>query len=54
MVWSNLHASLIAKAFERVLGAADLGAMAFVRCLTPDVILALASDATFAPGDWQV
>ena len=28
--------------------------MAFVRCLTPDVVEALATDAAFAPRDWQV
>ena len=28
--------------------------MAFVRCLTPDVVEALAADVTFAPEGWQV
>ena len=54
MVWTELHARLLANAFERVLGRPDQGAMAFVRCLTPDVVESLASDATFTPSGWQV
>src|SRR5438552_13284619 len=54
MVWTKLHARLVANAFERVLGKADRGAMAFVRCLTPDVVESLAGDATFVPSGWQV
>jgi DNA phosphorothioation-dependent restriction protein DptH len=54
MVWTELHARLLANAFEKVLGRADPGAMAFVRCLTPDVVEALAGDTTFAPSAWKV
>ncbi len=54
MVWTELHARLLANAFEKVLGRADPGAMAFVRCLTPDVVKALAGDTTFAPSAWKV
>ncbi|MCC6454488.1 MAG: ATP-binding protein [Caldilineaceae bacterium] len=54
MNWTKLHAPLAAAAFERVLGRAERGAMAFVRCLTPDVVEALAADTTFAPGAWEV
>jgi DNA phosphorothioation-dependent restriction protein DptH len=54
MVWTELHARLFANAFEKVLGRADSGAMAFVRCLTPDVVEALAGDTTFAPSAWKV
>lgn len=54
MVWTELHARLVAKAFEKVLGKPDQGAMAFVRCLTPNVVKSLATDTTFAPSDWQV
>jgi hypothetical protein len=53
-VWTELHARLIGSAFERVLGKPDVGAMAFVRCLTPDVVEALARDAAFAPSAWKV
>lgn len=54
MEWTNLHASILGQAFEKVLGASDSGTMAFVRCLTPEVVRALAGDATFAPQCWLV
>jgi DNA phosphorothioation-dependent restriction protein DptH len=54
MVWTELHARLMAEAFVKVMGQADKGAMAFVRCLTPDVVESLAGDTTFAPSGWQV
>ena len=54
MKWHELHAELLSKAFEKVLGATDKGAIAFVRCLTPQVVLALASDQKFVPHGWQV
>jgi hypothetical protein len=37
-----------------VLGRAETGAMAFVRCLSPEVAERLAGDPTFAPDGWQV
>ena len=49
-----LHGRLLAEAFESVLGDPQPGAMAFVRCLTPDVIEALGADNSFAPAGWQV
>jgi DNA polymerase III delta prime subunit len=54
MKWTDLHARLLGLAFEKVLGKADPGSIAFVRCLTPDVVEALATDASFAPRGWQV
>ena len=54
MLWTDLHGQILANAFERVLGKPDPGAMAFVRCLTPDVVEALARDTAFAPAGWQV
>ena len=45
MTWTDLHAKLLGSAFQKVLGKPDEGAMAFVRCLTPDVVKSLASDA---------
>ena len=54
MVWTDLHARILRRAFEKVLGNADSGSMAFVRCFTPDVVEALATDVSFAPQDWRV
>ena len=54
MEWTNLHATILRKSFENVLGKPEAGSMAFVRCLTPDVVEALANDASFAPSGWQV
>ena len=53
MTWTDLHARILGLAFE-ALGRPDAGSMAFVRCLTPDVVHALAKDTSFAPQDWQV
>lgn len=50
---TELHARLVANAFNKVLGRADPGTMAFVRCLTPDVVEALAGDTNFAPPGWK-
>jgi len=54
MQWSDLHATILGNAFERLLGRAEDGSMAFARCLTPNVVEALARDAAFAPSGWQV
>src|SRR5690606_31605025 len=54
MFWTKHHARLMSTAFERVLSKPELGAMAFVRCLTPDVVEAMAHDKTFAPTGWEV
>jgi DNA phosphorothioation-dependent restriction protein DptH len=54
MTWTELHATILGKAFAKVLGKAEPGAMAFVRCLTPDIVEALAADVAFAPSEWQV
>ncbi len=54
MAWTELHGRLCAGAFERVLGRAEPGAMAFVRCLNPEVVEWLARDRTFVPAGWQV
>ena len=52
MIWTDLHATLLGNAFEKVLGKPNAGAMDFVCCLTPDVVESLAGDATFAPPGW--
>ncbi|WP_052344013.1 ATP-binding protein [Kallotenue papyrolyticum] len=54
MVWTELHGRLCSGAFEKVLGRAEPGAMAFVRCLSPEVAERLGRDRTFAPTGWRV
>lgn len=54
MQWTKLHATVLRQAFETVLGKAESGAMAFARCLAPDVVEALASDKNFTLLDWKV
>ena len=54
MDWTTLHGTLLGRAFERLLGRPERGAMAFARCLTPDIVAALAADADFAPETWRV
>ena len=50
----DLHGHLLSEAFEHVLGHSEPGTMAFVRCLTPDVVKLLAADESFAPSGWRV
>ena len=54
MRWSAVHASALAQAFEKVLGAPESGSTAFVRCLSGEAVRALAEDDTFAPTGWTV
>ena len=54
MEWTGLHGHLLGRAFEQVLGQAERGAVAFVRCLTPDVVAGLAEDRSFDPQGWKV
>ena len=54
MSWSSLHASLLSRAFEQILGSASDGAVAFVRCLPAEVVEAMGGDSSFAPAGWQV
>ncbi len=54
MSFNDLHARLLSGTLERVLGKPDPGSVAFVRCLTPDVVEALAKDRMFAPSRWDV
>ena len=54
MEWTTLHGTLLGRACGRLLGRSEPGAMAFVRCLAPDVVAALAADATFGPEGWRV
>ncbi len=54
MIWTELHGVLLSRAFEKLLGRAESGSVAFVRCLTPEVIEALAETDKFQPGPWSV
>jgi hypothetical protein len=54
MEWTDLHATILGKAFERILGEAETGTMAYVRCLTSDVVEFLAQTLSFAPHRWLV
>ena len=54
MEWTNLHGRLLARAFGKLLGSSQPGAVAFVRCLTPDVVEALAADESFALDGWRI
>src|SRR5438093_1021451 len=54
MLCTDLHARLLASALEKTLGTADPASVAFVRCLTPDVVESLASNESFAPRSWRV
>ena len=54
MEWTKLHGQVLGQAFEQVLGQAEPGTVAFVRCLTPDVVERLVADANFCVQNWQV
>lgn len=52
--WTDLHAILLSRAFDQLLGKPEPGTMAFVRCLTPDVVRTLSNDEKFGPSSWRV
>ena len=54
MQWTEMHGLLLTQAFAAVLGDPEAGAVAFARCLAPEVVARLAADHSFAPGGWQV
>lgn len=54
MQLTEVHAKLLSNAFQRVLGEPVGGSVAFVRCLTPDIVQALASAPGFDPKSWMV
>ncbi len=55
MQLTERHARLLSQALEHVLGApTDKGSMAYIRCLTADIVEALVANSSFAPQDWQV
>ena len=55
MNWTGHHGAVLAKALGIVLGRPERGGMAFVRCLAPDVVDALARDSDgFCLPDWHI
>jgi DNA phosphorothioation-dependent restriction protein DptH len=54
MDWTALHGTVLSQAFSKILGQAETGAMAFVRCLTSDVVFLLATDANFSISNWNI
>ena len=54
MTGTTLHGSLLAQALAGELGDPQPGAIAYVRCLTPDVVERLAADSGFEPEGWAV
>lgn len=50
----SLHGSLLARAFECVLGQAQAGSMAFARCLMPEVAASLCASRAFEVEGWDV
>ncbi len=49
-----LHGELLAQAFGNIIGRAEPGTVAYVRCLPPDVIEGLARSPSFKIPGWQV
>ena len=54
MILNNLHAQILSKAFEHVLGVPDVGSMAYIRCLTGDILEALSIMDDFQPQGWKI
>ena len=55
MEWTGIHGRVLAEAVSRRLGGGTPGAMAFLRCLAPEVVNALAADTeSFAIPGWDV
>lgn len=52
--WNYAHGSLLAVAAAKVLGEPEPGTMAFIRCLTSNVVMHLAYDTNFSFDQWEV
>ena len=50
----NQHGQILSQAMAGLLGKPQPGAMAFVRCLMPEVVRELAVDPRFLPSGWDV
>jgi DNA phosphorothioation-dependent restriction protein DptH len=51
---TSLHSKLIRESLGRILRKKYDGAMAFLRCLSPEVVLQLFNDGSFTVKDWRV
>lgn len=54
MLVTELHAKILGQSIEKILSTPSTGAVAYIRCLTGDIINALAAVRTFSPLGWQV
>ena len=51
---TNEHIDVLSTTLETLLGRAEPGAMAYIRCLPPELVTALATAPAFAPSGWTV
>ena len=54
MTWPACHGSLLARACETVLERSGRGDVSFLRCLSPEVVEALAEERSFTIDGWEV
>ncbi len=54
MILHELHTQLLSEALQHILGEPTKGTIAFVRCLTRDVVESLANSSGFVLNNWQV
>lgn len=54
MTLNNLHARILAQAFNAILGQPVSGSFAFARCLSPDLAHDLAGNSSFNVDQWKV
>ena len=53
MTLTHLHARILARAFEGLLGLPDSGSVAYARCLSPDLAHGLAANSAFDVAHWH-
>ena len=49
----EIHSQILASSLDEILGHPETGAIAFIRCLTPDVVDNLVNSSSFELKDWQ-
>ena len=54
MKWTETHTDILKQAFVRILGIPYSGAMAFVRCLTPQMVNEFISDCSQQTDGWEI
>ena len=54
MTISELHARIFGKALENLLKASNHGTMAYIRCLTSDIVRELVLQRSFQLKDWDI